>query len=204
MKRLLLGMGAVLLAGCHFLVSHGTAKAAFDFGVPPTHEQPAGLKGSSFNIVVPNIVAPGWIDNSSMYYRLTYGNVTSPVPYANSEWVMSPVALLTQRLRWMLGASNEPAGESGLSNRERYVLRGELIEFEQLFDRPNQSHGVLRLRATLEQQRTGNSAQRTFTIEKPAPTPDAAGGVKALSQCADELSDAVMAWVAVELKGSGS
>jgi cholesterol transport system auxiliary component len=204
MKKLLLSIGAVLLAGCHFLVSHGTAKASFDFGMPPTSEPPAALKESAVNIIVPNIVAPGWLDNSAMYYRLTYADAGSPVPYANSQWVMSPVALLTQRVRWRLGASNEGRRDSGLSNRERYILRGELIEFEQIFDRPNQSHGVLRLRATLEEPRTGNSAQRTFTIEKAAPTPDAAGGVKALSQCADELSESVTQWVVAELGGGGS
>jgi cholesterol transport system auxiliary component len=152
---------------------------------------------------VTNIVAPGWMDNSSMYYRLTYRNAANPLPYANSQWVMSPAALLTQRLRWTLGASNEGVSGSGLSSRESYVLRSELIEFEQIFDRPNQSHGVLRLRATLEQQRDGRRTQRTFTIEKPAPTPDAIGGVKALSLCADELSDSVTQWMTGELSGGG-
>ena len=52
-----------------------------------------------------------------------------------------------------------------------YALRSELFEFEQVFDQPGRSRGVLRLRATLE----GNGvwAQRTFAIEKPAPTADA-------------------------------
>ena len=203
MSRRLLSIVTILLAGCHLIGSHDTAKTAFDFGVPQTREIEAGLKALPVDIVVTNIVAPGWMDNSSMYYRLTYRNTANPLPYANSQWVMSPAALLTQRLRWTLGGSNEGSSGSGPSTRALYVLRSELIEFEQIFDRPDQSHGVLRLRATLEQQRDGGRAQRTFTIEKPAPTPDAAGGVKALSRCADELSDSVTEWVAGELSGGG-
>jgi cholesterol transport system auxiliary component len=200
MIRLLLAAAVIALTGCHLLGSHDGAKTAFDFGMPPASETQNGLKTWSANVVVTNIVVPGWMDNSTMYYRLTYRNAANPLPYANNQWVMSPAALLTQRLRWSVGANNEGRGEGGLSAGEHYVLRSELIEFEQIFDRPNQSRGVLRLRATLEQQRSGSRAERTFTIEKPAPTSDAAGGVKALSLCATELSDAVTDWVAETLK----
>ena len=58
--------------------------------------------------------------------------------------------------------------------------------------KPGRSHGVLRLHATLEGK--GTWAQRTFVIEKPAPTADAAGGVTALSQCADELVAQINEW----------
>jgi cholesterol transport system auxiliary component len=200
MSRLLLAVCVVALTGCQFLGSHDAAKTAYDFGVPQTHDARAAPQTLPANLLVINVAAPGWMDNSSMYYRLTYRNEANPLPYADSQWVMSPAALLTQRLRWTLGAGNEGASKSDDSNRQTYLLRGELIEFEQIFDRPNESHGVLRLRVTLEQQRNGGRAQRTFTIEKPAPTPDAAGGVKALSLCADELSDSVTQWVADTLQ----
>jgi hypothetical protein len=77
----------------------------------------------------------------------------------------------------------EPANETTRSCEVRrvsaddpavYALRSELFEFEQVFDRPDRSRGVLRLRATLDGK--GIWAQRTFAIEKPAPTADAAGG----------------------------
>jgi cholesterol transport system auxiliary component len=200
MSKLLLSCMTLLLAGCHLLGSHDTPKTAFDFGVPPARGPQAGLRAFSANIVVINIVASGWMDNSSMYYRLMYRNTASPLPYAKSQWVMSPAALLTQRLRWTLGANNEGDSRSGGATKEAYLLRGELVEFEQIFDGRDQSRGVLRLRATLEGQRDSRRTQRTFEIEKPAPTPDAAGGVKALSLCAAELSDSVAEWVAGELK----
>ncbi len=115
------------------------------------------------------------------------------MPYAQSQWVMSPAALLTQRLRSSLSASS--FGEIHRVSSDDpaiYALRSELFEFEQVFDQPGRSRGVLRLRATLE----GNGvwAQRTFAIEKPAPTADAAGGVTALSQCADELAVLINQW----------
>jgi len=199
MSRFLLAVSVIALTGCHFLGTHDAAKTAFDFGMPETHASRHVPETLPANLIVANIVAPGWMDNSSMYYRLTYRNAANPLPYANSQWVMSPAALLTQRLRWTLGAGDEGASKSGGSTREAYLLRGELIEFEQIFDQPDKSRGVLRLRATLEGQRDGRRTQRTFEIERPAPTPDAAGGVKALSLCADELSDSVTEWVANNL-----
>jgi cholesterol transport system auxiliary component len=201
MSRLLWVVAFLALSGCHLLGSQDSAKTAFDFGVPPSSEAGAG-RALPATVIVTSVVAPGWMDNSTMYYRLTYRNAANPLPYANSQWVMSPAALLTQRLRWSVSANDEGGGEGGLSNAEHYVLRGELIEFEQIFDRPNESRGVLRLRATLEQQRNGGRVQRTFTIEKPAPTPDAAGGVWALSLCAGELSDSVADWIAETLKAA--
>jgi cholesterol transport system auxiliary component len=188
MSRLLLAVSVIALTGCHLIETHDTVKTAFDFGLPATHDSRFEAKTLPANLVVANIVAPGWMDSSSMYYRLTYRNAANPMPYANSQWVMSPAALLTQRLRWTLGAGNEGDSRSAGSTREAYLLRGELVEFEQIFDRPDQSRGVLRLRATLEGQRDGRRIQRTFEIEKPAPT--------------SELSDSVTDWVAATVKAA--
>jgi cholesterol transport system auxiliary component len=200
-SRALLALCVMVLAACRFLGARDTAKTAFDFGPPPTRvSRPAPIMGA--NLVVGNITAPGWMDNSSMYYRFTYRNAANPMPYTASQWVMSPAALLTQRLRWTLGAGSEGDSKRTGSMREAYLLRAELVEFEQVFDRPDHSRGVLRLRATLEATRGGRSTQRTFEIEEPAPSPDAAGGVSALGLCADELSDSISEWAADKLKSA--
>ena len=185
----------IAISGCSLMRSKEPPKANFDFGPLPaasdarhTSNFPGGV-----SIVVDEVAAPAWIDSSSMYYRLAYQNAASPLPYAQSEWVMPPAALLTQRLRHSLGASN--FGEMRRVASEGpavYTLRSELFQFEQVFDHPGRSRGVLRVRATLEGG--GMWAQRTFVIEKPAPTPDAAGGVAALSQCADELAVLINQW----------
>ena len=77
-------------------------------------------------------------------------------------------------------------------------LRLELEEFSQLFDTPNTSHALLRLRATLTQRSPGSEtllAQHSFVLQRPAATPDASGGVRALTAAADALVLELDAWL---------
>lgn len=190
----------VALSGCSLLAPKDPAKAGFDLG--PFGAGTYYVKQSSeVDVVVYEVDAPAWIDNSSMYYRLTYHSAAQPIPYAQSEWVMSPAALLTQRLRTRLsGSFVRELGVASANDAPRYTLRSELFTFEQVFDQPDHSRGVLRLQATLEGEDV--RAQRTFAIEKPAPTADAAGGVSALSECADELASSIGDWVAENRVGA--
>jgi cholesterol transport system auxiliary component len=182
------------LAGCGLMPSREPPKINFDLGPPPAHtRQPASSAGAGVRVY--DITAPSWIDHSSMYYRLAYRNATNPLPYGRSEWIMSPAALLTQRLRSSLSDSSDgEIRQVGARTADVYVLRSELAEFEQVFDQPGQSHGVIRLRATLESD--GLRSQRTFVIEKAASSADAAGGVRALMECSDELAASIAEWVA--------
>lgn len=86
-------------------------------------------------------------------------------------------------------------------------LRIDLEEFSQLFDTPNTSHALLRLRATLTQRGVGSEtllAQHSFVLQHPAPGADAAGGVRALTASADAVVQALEAWLAqVAPKGVG-
>jgi len=183
-------------AGCSFLGPREDPKASFDFGsLGAEVPQPRSSDSSAASgVVIADITAPAWLDSPSMYYRLAYRNAAQPIPYARSQWVMSPAALLTQRLRSTLAAPI--AGDvhrAAAGTPELLTLRSELVEFEQIFDQPDHSRGVLRLRATLSGD--GAWAQRTFAIEKPAPKADAAGGVTALIQCAEELTAQLDAWI---------
>jgi cholesterol transport system auxiliary component len=182
------------ISGCSLMGSKNPPKANFDFGpLPVASDARYTSNFPGVNIVVHEVAAPAWIDSPSMYYRLAYQNAARPMPYAQSEWVMSPAALLTQRLRHSLGVASFGEMRRVASDAPAvYALRSELFEFEQVFDQPGSSRGVLRVQATLEGR--GMWAHRTFVIEKPAPTPDAAGGVAALSQCADELADLINQW----------
>src|ERR1700674_487330 len=182
------------VSACSLMGTKNPPKANFDFGpLPVASDARYASIYPGMSIVVYEVAAPAWIDSSSMYYRLAYQNAASPMPYVQSKWVMSPAALLTQPLRQGLGVSSfgemrrVAADEPAL-----YSLRSELFEFEQVFDQPGRSRGVLQVRATLEGR--GMWAERTFVIEKPAPTPDAVGGVAALSQCADELAVLINQW----------
>jgi cholesterol transport system auxiliary component len=78
------------------------------------------------------------------------------------------------------------------------VVRIELEEFSQLFDAPQTSAGLVRVRATVLQ--TGpagarTSAQQTFIARRPSSSADASGGVKALTQAADDVIAQIDAWL---------
>lgn len=192
MRKLTLGILLVGCAGCSLIPARPAAKTDFDFGPPTVQASNAAV--SDANVTVYPITAPAWMDHSSMYYRLAYKNAASPIPYTQSEWVMSPALLLTQRLRsGFADASNPRVRQVSERPEARYALRAELLEFDQIFDQPGRSRAVLRLQATLETDEM--RMQRTFSIEKPAHSADAVGGAKALAQCADELTAAVAEWV---------
>ncbi len=77
-------------------------------------------------------------------------------------------------------------------------LHLELEEFSQLFETPDKSSGVLRLRATVTQRgMAGESllAQRSVIVQQTAPTPDASGGVKALTAATDLAIQEIEVWL---------
>jgi cholesterol transport system auxiliary component len=181
------------------LPSKERPKAEFDFGPEPnaaSHSAPL----SPMQLMVHDVIAPTWMDGTAMYYRLAYENPAVPRPYAESEWVMSPAALLTQRLRSSAAVDTDGGTRTvGMHRPAVYALYSELLEFEQIFDAPGRSHGVLRLRATLEGE--GMWTQRTFAVDRAAPTPNAAGGVTALVECTEELERLLEEWVSRSVSG---
>ena len=99
----------------------------------------------------------------------------------------------------MLHADAGPAlnrrGSQGVLPR---VLQLELEEFSQLFDSPGSSVGLIRLRATLiENTPSGEKllAQRNLTVQRPAPSADAAGGVRALTAATDAAIEELVSWL---------
>jgi cholesterol transport system auxiliary component len=77
----------------------------------------------------------------------------------------------------------------------------DLEEFSQVFEVPDKSRAYVRMRATLiRATERGVVAQRTFGTERTAASADAVGGAKALASGADELVDAIVAWVAVQTR----
>ena len=193
MRQLALVLILCAFCGCSLLPSKERPKAEFDFGPQPntaSHSAPL----SPMQLMVYDVIAPTWMDGTAMYYRLAYRNAAVPLGYAESEWVMPPAALLTERLRSSAAvhadSENLPVG---VRRPSVCALHSELLEFEQIFDEPHRSHGALRLRATLECD--GVWAQRTFAVDRPAPTPNAAGAVTALVKCAEELERLLKEWV---------
>ena len=171
--------------------------ATYDFGpAAPAKAEPR----IALNLTVSEVGAPLWMENANLYYRLAYADAARPLAYANSRWVMPPAALLTQRLRASLQQASKAAVLSPADGvRTDYVLRLDLEEFTQVFDSTEKSRGVLRLNARLVRGRE-LAAQQSFSLEAPAPSANAEGGVRALSAAGDEAGRRLADWLAANMR----
>ena len=190
---------ALGLEGCSGLssVSSQSDVVQYDFGPVPAGKPAQGLQQP---LLVYDVSAPGWLDSPSIYYRLAYQDATRPQAYADSRWVGSPAELIAARVRARLAA----AGKGGVvypadGTRANTALRLELAEFTQVFDAPGRSRAVVRMRASVL-GKNALVAQKSFSAERPAATPDAEGGVRALIAASDEVVDQLVAWTIASLK----
>ncbi len=198
MSRAALLLLFALLSGCAIGPQARQGMANYDFGLPRT-DKDANPRLRQ-DLVVAEVTAPAWMDNSGIYYRLAYQDEIRPRAYALSHWVMSPAALLGQRLRARIARASKAgvfAPADGV--RAEYTLRLELEEFSQVFDTANSSHAVLRLRATLMRKRDV-VAQQDFDVERAAATPNAEGGVRALIAASDAAGEKLIDWLAANMK----
>ncbi len=188
----LLGMTlAALMAGCS-LHERGASPVLYDFGERTPATASATPARPALAITVH---AAASLESTALQYRLAYDDARQLRAYALARWAVPPADLVQQRLR------------EGLS-RQRSVLKPgqgaplllalELEEFSQVFDKPGQSVGVLRLRATLQQASTSGLktvAQRSVQVQRPAPTAGASGGVRALEAATDAAVVELAQWL---------
>lgn len=187
----------LLLAGCSVLPSAKAPEASYDFGPLPTAATTA-LKIEK-SVLVHDALSPAWLEVSAMHYRLAQTAPAQPRTYANSRWVMPPAALLTARLKSRLAEISRGVYAPVDGQRTDITLRLELEEFVQVFDTASNARGLLRVRASLGATRQA-AIQKTFIVERPAATPDADGGAKALIAATDEAIAQIVAWVAANGK----
>jgi len=187
------------LAACAALPEKPVRPTLYDFGPPPAPGAPAGAGPA---LVLSEVEADGILETPALLYRLGYEDAHQVRPYAYARWSAPPPQLLFQRLREVLGRERtvlDDAAAAALVRRggERPpVLRVELEEFSQLFDSPSSSRGLLRLRCTLLEAGGGQRlAQRSFQSERPAPSADAAGGVRALAAATDGAAQDIALWL---------
>ncbi|WP_399681228.1 ABC-type transport auxiliary lipoprotein family protein [Xenophilus sp.] len=203
---LLAGAAALLLGACGSLPDKPQRATLYDFGpgglqvnaaAAPAAQRPA--------ITLPEVEVAGRLDGTQLLYRLGYADAQVLHAYGQARWSQPPAQLLRQRLRDSLAQQrtvlnpDEAAGIARSEGRVPDVLRLSLDEFSHYFQSPGQSAGLLRLRATLLRNGAGGDrvvAQRSFTVQRPAPTADAAGGVKALTAASDAAIAEVAQWVA--------
>ena len=220
MTQHLLFVLALLLAGCASPRSAETYKM-YDFGPAPMHVPAAAAPARMAPLVLFDTQATPSLEGNAVLYRLAYADAQQLKPYALARWSMPPAQLISQRLRQHLGLQRAVVapGELLPASAPRFAasaavpasapspslaapllnLRLVLEEFSQVFDAPADSHGLLRLRATLTQRASGSEillAQRSFVVQQPAPSPDAVGAVRALTAASDQLAEQMAAWLA--------
>ncbi|WP_225785372.1 ABC-type transport auxiliary lipoprotein family protein [Xenophilus sp. Marseille-Q4582] len=206
---LLLASAAVLLSACGSLPDKPQRATLYDFGPGPlpmaaTPATPAAPAAQRPALTLPDIEATGRLDGTQLLYRLGYADPQVLHAYGQARWSQAPGQLLRQRLRESLSAQravlgpDEAASIARQDGRVPDVLRISLDEFSHYFQAPQQSTGLVRLRATLLRNGPAGDrvlAQRSFTVQRPAPTADAPGGVKALTAATDAAVAEIMQWI---------
>jgi len=185
------------LAGCSVLEKPARA-VVFDFGVgaAPVAMQAGGTARTP--VALAEVDSAGAFDSTAVLYRLAYANAQQLQPYAQARWSMPPAQLLQQRLRQVLTQHTMVTHEGQLALLRPMVLRLELDEFSQLFESPGNSVGQLRVHATVTQASGASErlvAQRDFAAQRPAPSADAAGGVRALTAATDAVVTDIAQWL---------
>lgn len=181
MRKVLL-MFALTLSACGSLPKSGPQAALYDFGL---EDAPAAvvLPSVRLGFVRP---APG-LEGSEMRYRLAYKNSAQVLAYTESRWVAPPDRLLQRRMENKLRTV-------GVA---QCALNVSVETFDQVFDAPNASRGVVQLRATLTKG-IGRQAVVEATqvaTERTATNPDAQGGVAALQSASSDAITKLLEWV---------
>ena len=201
--RCAMALAAALLAGCASVVDKPVRPTLFDFG-PVTVASAAGERPALPPLVIADIEGAGALEGSAVLYRLGYADDHQLRAYALARWTAPPPQLVRQRLRDQLGRERTVLnlGESAALARESsaapQILRLELEEFAHVFESAERSHGALRLRATLFTNTPAGErllGQRSIAVQRPAPTPDAPGGVRALAGATDAAAAEIGRWL---------
>ena len=201
--------GVFLLAGCSALPDKPVRASLYDFGpgnltAQPTTRQ-AALRALPALAIDDISTSGGALDNQAVLYRLAYRDAQELRPYTLARWAMPPAQLVRQRLREQLGQQRnifDARGGLALNRSQNAVLplllRLDLDEFSHVFTAPDTSVGLIRLRATLIEQATSGEkliAQRSVVVQRPAPSADAPGGVRALTAATDAAIEEIDVWL---------
>ena len=195
-----------MLLGCSALPDKPVRASMYDFGPGNLTPQPSTRQAPLPALAIDDIsTSGGALDNQAVLYRLAYQDAQQLRPYSQARWSMPPAQLVRQRLREQLGMQRAifDARSALALNRSQaailpQLLRLDLEEFSHVFTTPEASVGVIRLRATLIEQATSGEkllAQRIVVVQRPAPSADAPGGVKALTQATDAAIEELAAWL---------
>ncbi|MBU6460819.1 MAG: membrane integrity-associated transporter subunit PqiC [Proteobacteria bacterium] len=195
MRWLVCFFSILLLAGCQVLPAQKPARKNYDLGLMPILNQ-GSFTGTGLSAVdVSEIKAPGWLQTTDMYYRLSYADAARIRWYALSRWIRPPAQLLGPVVQKAF-ARHALLVTNGQAQQVRWKLSLRLNDFEQVFVSPGQSYARVVLTASLVQLPYRHFyAQRQFSIEVPAKRNTAQGGVAAFSDACVHLSAELAGWV---------
>ena len=183
MNRILIVL--LLLGGCAVGARNSPPLTVYDFGLPAARLPAA----ENWPRVALDVRSPAWFDSLNIDYRLAYDNPLKQREYADSRWAGAPGVLLAQRLRQQLGTVND-------SGSSACLLRVELQEFSQVFASPQQSQALIQASVQLFDARRQLLVARQLTVERPAASSDAAGGVAALVDASNDFGRQLAGWLA--------
>ncbi len=205
---LALALAALTTAGCGALPDKPGRVVLYDFGpgpLPAAQAAPATPVAPLPPITLADLdTSASRLEGTQLNYRLGYADANEVRPYAGSRWTLPPTQLLRQRLRDALSQRRTVLGTLEAANLNRAegrsadVLRITLEEFSHYFEAPGQSVGLVRVRATLVRATPSGErvmGQRSVVMSRPAPSADAAGGVKALVAATDAAVADLVQWV---------
>ncbi|QCB45284.1 ABC-type transport auxiliary lipoprotein family protein [Hydrogenophaga sp. PAMC20947] len=190
--QVIAALSLTVLAACSTPQAPAT-KTVYDFGLtpsvvgtPPPRATPAAA------LLLADVQAPMALNATAVQYRLSYDNDQELRPYALARWSMAPAQLVQQRLKLALNARGPVLAEG--QGSPSHSLKIELEEFVQVFEQPQSSLGRVSLRATLlnGSQLVDQIRVRSTAV---APTNDAAGGVRALTQATDAAAQQLVTWL---------
>ena len=183
MNRILIVL--LLLGGCAVGARNSPPLTVYDFGLPAARLPAA----ENWPRLALDVRSPAWFDSLNIDYRLAYDNPLKQREYADSRWAGAPGVLLAQRLRQQLGTVNDNGSSACL-------LRVELQEFSQVFASPQQSQALIQANVQLFDARRQLLVARQLTVERPAASSDAAGGVAALVDASNDFGRQLAGWLA--------
>ena len=197
--RALFGLVVLGLAGCAPLQPQPRA-VVYDFGPGAIAEVTSNRMASLPTLVLTGVESSAALDNTAVLYRLGYSDAQQLRPYAQARWSMAPAQLVRQRLREQLGQRRAvlQSAQGLAAAKPAMTLHLELDEFTHWFETAERSSGLVRMRATLAQPEGGVErllAQRSFVVQRPASSADAAGGVRALTVATDVLIGELEQWL---------
>lgn len=195
-----------LVAGCSVLPKPPSRVDIFDFGPGLTKTAEASQAATPLPpIALADFTSAGVPDGrSALFYRLAYSNAQMLYPYTQARWSQPPTTLMQLAVRDRLGVRRSVIyGDQNIDQQIKggqspTVLRAEVEEFSQVFQSEKDSVGLVRVRVSMvDSLKAGDELidQRVFVAQRPAPTPDAAGGAKALSDAAAQVADEIAQWV---------